>query len=371
MQARCGTFFEMIEELSPADLAEEWDNSGLQAGDPERPVSRVLLALDMDEAVLAEAQAKGADLVITHHPLLIKGIKQIREDQPPGRLLARIIRAGITVYAAHTNLDNAGRGVSAVLAEKLGLAGITVLRPGNERFLKLVVFVPADHADAVREALAGAGAGWIGNYSECTFMLGGTGTFRPLEGSSPFIGRQGELEKVDEVRLETILPARLAGHVVRAMLSAHPYEEVAYDLYPLENRSANSGSGRMGRLNEPLPFGEFARQVKEALQLPAVRRGGPADRKIQKVAVCGGSGTDFWPLALAGGADVLVTGDIGYHGARDMLAAGMCFIDAGHYGTEKVVLPALAGYLGERCRERGLDVEILVSAVDGDPFTYA
>ncbi|MCL6479224.1 MAG: Nif3-like dinuclear metal center hexameric protein, partial [Peptococcaceae bacterium] len=217
---------------------------------------------------------------------------------------------------------------------------------------------------------AGAGAGWIGNYSECTFMLRGTGTFRPLEGSSPFIGKQGELEKVDEVRLETILPARVAGRAVKSMLSAHPYEEVAYDLYPLENRSASSGIGRLGGLNEPVSLGEFALKVKEALQLHAVRRGGPADRKIQKVAVCGGSGADFWPLALAGGADVLVTGDIGYHRARDMLAAGMCFIDAGHYGTERVVLPVLADYLRGRCRERGLDVEILVSEVDGEPFTY-
>lgn len=360
----------MIEEYSPPDLAEEWDNCGLQVGDPDRLVNRVLVALDMDEAVLSEALEKEAGLVVTHHPLLLKGVKQIREDRPPGRLLAGIIRAGITVYAAHTNLDSARKGVNAILAEKLDLTDIRVIRPGRERFLKLAVFVPPDHADAVREALAGAGAGWIGNYSECTFMLKGTGTFRPLEGTIPYIGRVGDLEKVEEIRLETILPARLSGRAVKAMLEAHPYEEVAYDLYPLENTALGSGIGRLGSLKQPASLAEFARRVKEALQVPAVRCGGPADREVRKVAVCGGSGGDFWPLALAGGAQAIVTGDIGYHGARDMLAAGMCFIDAGHYGTERVVLNRLAEYLKGRCRERDLNVDIIVSTVDGDPYTY-
>lgn len=370
MQARCRTIFEMIEEYSPPDLAEEWDNCGLQVGDPDSQVSRVLLALDMDGDVLSEAQERKAGLVVTHHPLLLKGIKQIREDRPPGRLLARLIRAGITVYAAHTNLDSASRGVNAILAEKLGLTDTRVIRPGREKFLKLAVFVPPEHAGKVREAISSAGAGWIGNYSECTFMLKGTGTFRPLEGASPYIGKAGSLEEVEEIRLETILPARLAGPVVRAMLASHPYEEVAYDLYPLENTAGGSGIGRLGTLIQPLPFAEFVHRVKEVLNVPAVRCGGPSDREIQKVAVCGGSGSDFWPLALAGGAQALVTGDIGYHGARDMLAAGMCFIDAGHYGTERIVLGPLAQYLADCCRERGLDVDILVSAADGDPFRY-
>lgn len=371
MPAKCGAIIAMIEELSPLDLAEDWDNCGLQAGDPERVVSRVLVALDMDQSVLDEALSKGAELIVTHHPLLLKGIRQIREDRPPGRLLAGIIRAGISVYSAHTNLDSAGAGVNAVLAEKLGLTGAVALRPGAEKYLKLVVFVPADHADTVRSAVARAGAGWIGNYSDCTFMLRGTGTFRPLEGTNPFIGSRGRLEKVDEVRLETIVPARLAGSVVKAVLAVHPYEEVAYDLYPLENRPAGTGIGRVGILEQPVPFDRFTMQVKEALRLDAVLRGGAADRLIRKVAVCGGSGGDYWPLAVAAGADVLVTGDIGYHKARDMLAAGICFIDAGHYGTERVVLPALADYLGSRCREQGMDVEVLVSEVDGDPFVFA
>lgn len=370
MQARCREIFRMIEELSPPDLAEEWDNCGLQVGDPQRMADRVLLALDMDEAVLDEALELEAGLVITHHPLLLKGIKQIREDLLPGRLVSKIIRAGITVYSAHTNLDSAGGGVNTVLAEALDLTGTEILRPGKEKHLKLAVFVPVDHCDQVREALAGAGAGWIGNYSHCAFMSGGTGTFRPLEGASPYIGRAGDLEKVEEIRVETILPARITGGVIEAMLAAHPYEEVAYDLYPLENRSVSSGLGRVGSLKEAVSLNEFARKVKEALGVPAIRCGGLAGGKIQKVAVCGGSGGDLWPLALKAGADVLVTGDIGYHSARDMLAAGISFVDAGHYGTERLVLGPLARHLTEGCRDRNLEVEFIVSSVDGDPFRF-
>ncbi|MFZ5651924.1 MAG: Nif3-like dinuclear metal center hexameric protein [Bacillota bacterium] len=370
MQAKCREIFQMIEEIAPPDLAEDWDNCGIQAGDPEKSVERVLLALDMDETVLSEAEERGAGLVVTHHPLIFKGIKQLREDRPQGRLLARIIRSGITVYSAHTNLDSAGDGVSAVLAEKLGLNNTGVLRPGDEKYLKLAVFVPVDDCDRVREAIAGAGAGWIGNYSDCTFMVRGTGTFRPREGTNPYIGSTGQLEKVDEIKLETIVPARLAGRVIKAMLEAHPYEEVAYDLYPLEKRPVNSGIGRVGRLKEPVTLEELARRAKEALGVAAVRLGGPPGDIVRTVAVCGGSGGDFWPLAKAAGADALVTGDISYHTARDMLAAGIGFVDAGHYGTERVVLEPLARSLRGRCRERGLEVEFIVSPVNGDPFTY-
>ena len=199
-------------------------------------------------------------------------------------------------------------------------------------------------------------------------MSVGTGTFRPLEGASPYIGRAGDLEKVEEIRVETILPVRITGGVIEAMLAAHPYEEVAYDLYPLENRSVSSGLGRVGSLKEAVSLDEFASKVKETLGVTAVRCGGLARGKIQKVAVCGGSGGDLWPLALKAGADVLVTGDIGYHAARDMLAAGISFVDAGHYGTERLVLGPLARHLTEGCRERNLEVEFIVSSVDGNPF---
>jgi len=197
-----------------------------------------------------------------------------------------------------------------------------------------------------------------------------TGYF-DLEKNFSYLYQYGKLERVEEIRLETIIPARVAGNAVKAMLAAHPYEEAAYDLYPLENRASVNGIGRVGRLKEPVALARFSGSIKKALGLGAVRRGGPGDRLINTVAVCGGSGGDFWPLALGAGADVLVTGDIGYHGARDMLAAGLNFIDAGHYGTERVVLDSLAGYLEDRCREKGVNVEFVVSGVNGDPFVFA
>lgn len=370
MQAKCGLIIKFIEDAYPLDLSEEWDNSGLQVGDPGKIVSRVLISLDMDEVLLKEALEQKADMVITHHPLLLKAIKQIREDYFPGKLLIPIIKSGITVYSAHTNLDSAGRGVSSALAKKLSLTNTIVLKSASEEFLKLVVFVPVNHVERVREALARAGAGWIGNYNECSFMLKGTGTFRPLGGANPYIGRQGDLEKVEEIRLETILPSRIKDAVIRAMITAHPYEEVAFDLYPLENSPVNSGIGRIGCLENEIPFMDFIQIVKNALPVSVVRYGGPPERKIRKVAVCGGKGSSLWSLALSGGADVLVTGDIGYHDAKDMLAAGISFIDPGHYATESVVLLPLAEYLRSCCRENDLHVDIIVSSRMGDPFVW-
>ncbi|MEW6423266.1 MAG: Nif3-like dinuclear metal center hexameric protein [Bacillota bacterium] len=361
----------LVEELAPLELAEEWDNPGLQLGDPDSEIHRVLLALDVDEGVGREAAEKGVQLVICHHPLFFKPLKNLRTDRPQGALLASLIRAGIAVYAAHTNLDNAARGVSDELARRLGLREASVLRVTyRQKFLKLVVFVPADHAEKVRAALGRAGAGWIGNYSECTFQVAGQGTFRPLEGTSPFIGRAGELAHVDEVRLETIVPVELAGQAVQAVLAAHPYEEAVCDLYPLANEGALRGTGRIGLLPRPMVFQEFCDYVKKVLGVEHLRCGGERAREIRRVAVCGGAGAELWPVALAAGADVLVTGDIGYHAAKDMLAAGMSFVDAGHYGTERVILPALREFLGERCRQKSWRVEIFLAEHQADPFAF-
>ncbi|RKO66272.1 Nif3-like dinuclear metal center hexameric protein [Desulfofundulus salinus] len=361
----------IIEEMAPLELAEPWDNPGWQLGDPGAPVRRILLCLDVNEAVCREALERDVQLIVAHHPLFFKELKQIRMDRPGGALVAGLIRAGVSVYAAHTNLDRCRGGVNDVLARRLRLQDIQVLSPGKEQYLKLVVFVPLDHVDAVRSAIGAAGAGWIGNYSDCTFGVEGTGTFRPLEGTNPYIGRQGRLEQVREVRLETIVPQRLVERVVRAMLEVHPYEEVAYDLYPLANQvTPSSGLGRMGVLPESLPLEDFVIRVKETLQLPALRWGGEKGRPVKRVALCGGSGGDLWPRALALNADVFVTGDIGYHTARDMLTAGLAFVDAGHFGTERVILPVLQEYLHHACQERGLAVECLLSNAEGDPYFF-
>jgi len=359
----------IMEQLAPRDLAEGWDNCGWQVGDPNAPVSNVMLALDITPDAVEEAANNGAQLIICHHPLLLQGIKSIRCDTPPGNLISLLIKSGINVFAAHTNLDSVEGGVNDVLAGVLGLQNIEALRPTKSgRLLKLVVFVPVAHAGHVREALGRAGAGYIGNYSHCTFNIVGTGTFKPMEGANPFIGSPGELEEVEEVRMETIIKVEDAGKVLKAMLEAHPYEEVAYDLYPLENKNGSGGLGRLGLLPEAMPLGELVKSIKECLRTSSVRYGGESDKKVRRVAVCGGSGGDLWPLASQKGADVLVTGDIRYHTARDMLAGGVSFIDAGHFATERVVLPALREKLSKACEDRGLKINITVAKAEKDSW---
>lgn len=361
----------IIDDFAPQTLAEEWDNSGWQLGDPRAKVDKVLLTLDVNAQLLEEAVQEGVQLIISHHPLFFKGFKNIRLDRPEGRLIAGLIKNDIAVYAAHTNLDSAAEGVNHVLAEKLGITEVKTLNPGvPEKLYKLVVFVPVSHIDQVRDAAAGAGAGWIGNYSDCTFQVQGTGTFRPLAGTNPFIGRQGELEKVEEIRLETVVPERLKNNVLTAILKAHPYEEVAYDLYTLANPVSAPGLGRIGKLNTGTSLGELAGRVKSVLNINTVRVGGPTEQPVHKVAVCGGAGASLWKQALSKGADVYITGDIKYHEAQDMLAAGLNFIDAGHFSTEYIILPALYEHLIKVCSEKGFNLEIILSKNQKDVFVY-
>lgn len=371
MPVKSRDVFRVIEELAPLRLAENWDNSGLQVGDPDALVESVLLALDVSLDVAREAREKGSGLIVCHHPMLLKPLKSLRFDRPDGKLLAYLIKNGINVYAAHTNLDIAVGGVNWALAESLGLQETVVLRrTGRDSFLKLAVFVPEDHLDAVRNAVTEAGAGWIGNYSHCTFTTRGTGTFKPLPGTKPYIGTQGELEQVDELKLETIVPTGKLKAVIQAMLKAHPYEEVAYDLYPMENAGSERGLGLVGLLPEMLTLREFAENVKASLSLPGLRLGGNSDSPVSRVAVCGGSGAELWPDALQAGADTLVTGDVKYHVAQDILASGLKFIDAGHYGSEVLVLDRLQVYMQERFLKYGFDIKVLLSQTITDPFAY-
>lgn len=366
---RVAEIVQVMEELAPRQLAAEWDNVGLQVGHPESEVRRILVALDASEAAITRAEEAGCRLLIVHHPLIFKPQAHWREDSPLGRKFARLVRAGLAVYVAHTNLDVAAGGVNDALAERLGLVETRVLAPaGEEGYYKLVVFVPEGYEDRVRDALAGAGAGWIGKYSHCTFQTLGTGTFKPLEGANPFLGQVGTLEYAREYRLETILPRGLAADVVRAMLQAHPYEEVAYDLYPLANPGRSYGLGRVGRLPLPVPLTDFAQRVSQVLSAPVVRWLGDPSRRIERVAVLGGSGQDFIDQALSAGADVLVTGDVNYHRAQEAWEKGLAVIDAGHWATEAPVVPVLAARLRQRLAERGAALEVLTWTGQEDPF---
>ncbi|MGB3634918.1 MAG: Nif3-like dinuclear metal center hexameric protein [Rubrobacteraceae bacterium] len=348
-----------IERIAPNALAESWDNCGLQVGSPGSEVNRILVALTPLPEVFDEAEELGADFLLFHHPLIFGGLDSVDTASYPGGLVARAIRNCITVYAAHTSYDAAPEGVSVALANALGLHGpLEVVSPrGGLR--KLVVFVPKDNVEPVADALDEAGAGVIGDYTHCTFRTPGTGTFLPGESSDPYLGRRGELEKVQEVRLETIVPAHLASQVAAAATAAHPYEETALDIYPVEGHPAGCGYGRVGRLPQPLEPGELLEKVSTSLGLPARLVADPEpERRVERVAVLGGSGGSFIPEVAASGAQAYVTSDLDYHDALLAESLGLAAIDAGHVATE---LPSLAP-LARRLTEL-VDVPVEVSRV--------
>lgn len=370
MFANGQTVIQWMEKLAPKHYAMEGDPIGLQLGTLNKTVKKVLIALDVTEEVVREAARLGADLIIAHHAILYRPVRNLRTDLPAGRLYESLIKHDIAVYIAHTNLDVAEGGVNDVLADALGLQERAPLENTYaEPLFKLVVFVPEENADGVREAMFAAGAGWIGNYSHCSFNGRGVGTFLPREGTNPYLGETGKLERAEEIRIETIVPGNLRRKVVQAMIKVHPYEEVAYDLYPLENPGKAYGIGRIGKLEQPLTLEQLAERVKAAYAVPAVRLVGDRARQVTKVAVLGGSGRDYVAKAQFAGAEVLITGDIDYHTAHDALASGMAVIDAGH-NIEKLLKPAVADWLGARLREAGYDTEVIASQVNTEPFQF-
>ncbi|TGB04281.1 Nif3-like dinuclear metal center hexameric protein [Halobacillus salinus] len=358
-----------FESWSPKSLAYDWDNVGLQVGTLNKPVETVMVTLDVLENVVDEAIEKNVDLIIAHHPLLFVKLKQINFDTPKGRIVRKLIQHDITVYAAHTNLDVAKGGVNDVMAELLGLRHTKVLIPHTkDELVKLVVFVPEGNAESLRDAISEAGAGYIGNYSHCTYELSGRGTFMPREGTDPHIGEQNKLEKVDEKRIETIVPKSKLDSVLQAMHSTHPYEEVAYDLYPLINEGEILGVGRVGDLEEAMTLKELNELVKEKYQVPALRFAGDPSKKVKRVAILGGSGEDYIHQAKKSGADVYITGDMTFHITQDAEAMGLAIIDPGHY-TEKVIVPKIASYIEEHCNTNH-QLTVLQSDSHTEPFIF-
>lgn len=366
MYAAGNDLVSLIHEFAPQDRALPGDVTGLQWGDLSREVPVMLLALDFSAEVLAEALRVGAKFIFTHHPFLYRPLNRIDFNDKREALVVRALKEDITLYCAHTNLDVAPQGVSQALGELFGLKKIRPLFvTGKEELEKLVVFIPEGHEDKVRDALAAAGAGWIGNYSHCTYQLLGTGTFMPREGTSPFIGTQGTLEKVREYRLETILFRRDRKKVLEALFKAHPYEEVAYDLYPLSNEGQVWGLGRIGQLEEKVTLRELAKRCYKLLQPGVIKILGDPQRTVGKVAVLGGSGSDYVEHALLNGADVFISGDIKFHDAQKAAYAGLALIDAGHDATERPVLPVLARFLKERLKKADFATEVIVSREAG------
>lgn len=356
-----------IEALAPKALALPGDPVGLQVGDPEAVVRKVLVALELDHAVLEKASSGEVDLVVTHHPLLFEPLGTVDESVPRNALVAAVIRRRVAVYSAHTNLDIAPRGVNYVLAEKLGFPreGRRVLQvTGHEQLLKLVLYLPAGDETRLLESLADAGAGSIGRYSHSSFQVSGTGTFKPLQGSTPFIGSRGCLEQVEEVRLETIVPESRRRAVIKALLKSHPYEEPAYDLFPLALEGEPLGLGLFVLLDRPQTLAHLAAHCRERLGQTAVRCWAPPepDQKFSRIALCGGSGGSLIEDAAAGGAELFISGDFRHHDLEKARVYGLGLIDAGHGGTEQPVVDYLAAYLRSSLREAGLKTAVAAAA---------
>ncbi|MFP4094041.1 MAG: Nif3-like dinuclear metal center hexameric protein [Cyclobacteriaceae bacterium] len=322
-----------LESIAPRAYQESYDNARLITGNPQDEVKGILISLDATEEVVDEAIRRGCNLIVSHHPIVFRGLKSLTGKNYVERTVIKAIRNNIALYAIHTNLDNVTQGVSRKICDKLGLQQACILLPKTQTLNKLVVFVPDAHAEKLLNALNTAGAGNIGNYKNCSFMVKGTGTFQPNEFANPHIGQQGQLEKVEEQRIEVIFPAHEAGRVLAAMREAHPYEEVAYYLHALENENQEVGSGMIGSLPEPMEGDTFLAHLKNTMQLDCIRYTRPPARKIQRVAVCGGAGSFLLPQAIRCQADALVTADFKYHeffDAEDQLMIA----DIGHYESE-------------------------------------
>ncbi len=324
----------VIEQFSPTELQESYDNSGLLIGSPDTVIQAVLCTIDITEEVVAEALSIGANMIISHHPIVFAGLKKITGKNYVERVVRDAIRNDIVLYAAHTNADNIRSGVNAEIATRIGLTKTRILDPVKDALVKLVTFVPEAHVAEVRSAIFEAGAGHIGNYDCCSYSSQGKGSFRAGAGTSPFTGKPGELHFEEEIRLETILPKFLLRSTLKAMIAAHPYEEVAYDVYPLANTYPVVGAGMIGELANPVEVGAFLDLLKETFSVPVVRYSGQSGKPVQKVAVCGGAGSFLLGKAIASGADAFVTGDVKYHQFFDA-EDHILFCDIGHFESEQ------------------------------------
>jgi dinuclear metal center YbgI/SA1388 family protein len=329
-----------LDSAVPLSFQESYDNCGLQVGLPDTELTSALLTLDVTESVLDEAIASGCNLIISHHPLIFNGIKKLTGRTATERIILQAVKNNISVYSAHTNLDVLQYGVSYKMAEKLHLKNIRVLSPLSGRLLKLVIYIPVAHLDIVRNAIFDAGAGVTGNYDSCGFTTEGTGSFRGNEKSNPFAGEKGKLHNEKEIRFETVLFSHLKEKVIAALLAAHPYEEVAYDIYSLENENGETGLGCVGEFEQPVGESEFLKSVSEIFGAEGIRYSLLTGKKLKKIALCGGAGSSLLRDAIAAGADVFVTSDIKYHNFFDA-ENKILLVDAGHYETEKFATEVL------------------------------
>jgi dinuclear metal center YbgI/SA1388 family protein len=355
--------------LAPPYLAEEWDNCGLQVGDRRWPVRRILVALDPLPAVVGEACEAKVDLLITHHPLLLRPVKQVDFSSATGRIIAQCARHQLAIFAAHTNLDSALGGLNDHFADLLELGErrpLTAATPPQQT--KLVIFVPAEAEAAVRQALFAAGAGEIGDYRHCAFRLEGQGSFRPGAASRPYIGEAGRIESVEEVRLETIVPRSRLDAAVAAAEKVHPYETMAWDAYPLLSADEPRGIGRVGDLPAAMDLATLAKTAKAVLGAKWVRVVGDPRMPVSRVALCTGGGGSLLQAFFGSEAQVYITGDVRYHDARSVEETGKGLIDVGHFASERIVVSHLVTQLKARLADCQPPVSILAAAREEEPF---
>lgn len=354
-----------LESLAPLALQEDYDNSGLIVGQPDMEVHQALISLDCTEAVVDEAIATDCQVIISHHPIVFKGLKKFNGKTYVERVVEKAIRNNIALYAIHTNLDNVMTGVNARICETLGIGNTRILAPKHNLLKKLVTYVPIAQAEQVRKALFHAGAGHIGEYSECSFSVEGTGTFKGGENSDPYVGEPGVRHHEEEMRIETVYPANLESKVIMALVLAHPYEEVAYDLYNLTNQHQEIGSGMIGELDMPMDEAEFLADVKQSMDAQVIRHTAFTGKQVKKVAVCGGSGGFLLKQAIAAGADVFITADYKYHEFFD--AEGKILIaDIGHFESEQFTQQLLF----EIIQKKFVNFAIRLTKVNTNPVKY-
>lgn len=322
-----------IEKLAPISFQEQYDNTGVQIGNIENETSSVILTLDVNEQVVDEAITNKSSLIISHHPLIFNGLKKIVGRNTAEKAIIKAIKNDITIYSCHTNIDSAWNGVNIKLSEKLGLKEIKILKPINDTLKKLVTFVPIEHAEKVRTGLFNAGAGNIGNYESCSYNVNGNGTFKAGVNANPFVGKIGELHTEPETRIETIFPKHLTNKIIDALYASHPYEEIAFDIYTIDNTYDKQGIGAIGILENSLDENSFLKFIKKKLNCKFIRHSNLTRKKIKKVAVCGGSGSFLISEAIFQKADAFVTADLKYHQFQEP-EDKLLLIDAGHFETE-------------------------------------
>lgn len=364
---------DLMELIAPQHLAEEWDNSGLQCGDPDWPVKQIVVALDPSPAVVDEACQKKADLLITHHPLVFNPLKKILLNTPVGRIIKTSISQKIAVFSAHTNLDSVKGGLNDVFAEKIGMKNLRLLHPepykGDEEY-KLVVYAPKDSYDSVLSDLLETDAGIIDNYSCCTFRGDGIGTFKPGKESQPVYGKPDQINHVNEVRIETRVIKSSLSKVIDHIRQRHPYETMACDIYPLYTGDRQNGIGRIGELEAPMDLRTLSEKVKTIFQIDTLKVSGRMDMPVRKAAVCTGSGSSLLKNFLNSDADVFISGDLKFHDARDSEVHSRGLIDVGHFASEKLMIDLVAGNLKRLIRDSGLDVQVEALRQEEDPYQY-